>query len=75
MIYPSRWNLARYFYSGLDDPKLWADIANILPLTKKFALKYENSFASFTTAEEIGEFYSDYSALSHDMATPSYYLL
>lgn len=74
MIYPSRWNLARYFYSGLDDPKLWADIANILPLTKKFALKYENSFASFTTAEEIGEFYSDYSALSHDMATPSYYL-
>ncbi len=74
MIYPTRWNLARYFYSGLDDPKLWADIANILPITKTFALKYEHTFASLTTPEQIIEFYSDYTALSHDMATPSYYL-
>lgn len=74
MIYSTRWNLARYFYSGLDDPKLWADIANILPITKKFALKYEKTFASLTTPKQIIEFYSDYTTLSHDMATPSYYL-
>ena len=74
MTYSTEWNLARYFYTGLDDPKLAADIANILPLTEKFANKYQDSFGGFTTPEEILEFYRDYTALSHDMATASYYL-
>lgn len=74
MSYPTNWNLSRYFYSGLDDPKLADDIVQILPHTIAFASKYEKTFASFTEPEQILEFYTDYTALSHDMATPSYYL-
>ncbi len=74
MTYPTKWNLSRYFYTGLDDPKLAADIANILPLTRNFSEKYTSIFGTFTTPEQILEFYSDYATMAHDMATPSYYL-
>ncbi len=74
MSYPTSWNLDRYFYSGLDDPKLTADIASIMPLTEAFSKKYASKFANFTTPEEILGFYADYTKLSHDMASPSYYL-
>lgn len=68
------WNLSRYFYTGLDDPKLASDIAAILPDTQAFVEKYKDRFAKFTTPEEILEFYRDYTEFSHTMATPSYYL-
>lgn len=74
MSYPTSWNLARYFYSGLDDPKLAADIAQIMPLTQAFCLKYASRFSKFTMPEELLEFYADYTQLSHDIASPSYYL-
>ena len=74
MPYKTEWNLARYFYTGLDDPKLAADIANILPLTRDFSAKYASIFGSFTTPEQILGFYADYTAMSHQMATASYYL-
>lgn len=74
MPYPTEWNLTRYFYTGLDDPKLAADIANILPLTLAFSEKYATVFGKFTTPEQILEFYADYTKLSHEMATSSYYL-
>ena len=74
MSYPTTWNLARYFYSDLTDPKLDADIANILPLATSFADKYEKTFGTFTTSAQILEFYHDYTEMSHAMATPSYYL-
>lgn len=74
MTYSIKWNLARYFYTGLDDPKLAADIANILPATEKFSKQYEHTFHTFTAPEQILWFYADYTAMSHDMATPSYYL-
>ena len=74
MSYPTSWNLARYFYSGLGDPKLAADIAQIMPLTKAFSEKYREKFAKFTTPEQILEFYTDYTELSHTMASPSYFL-
>ncbi len=74
MPYPTSWNLARYFYSGLLDPRLLADIANIIPGTTEFATKYEKTFWTFTEPEQILEFYADYTKLSYDMAKPSYYL-
>lgn len=74
MSYPTNWNLARYFYSDLTDPRLDADIANILPLAIEFATKYEKSFWTFTESAQILEFYHDYTEMSHRMATPSYYL-
>ncbi len=74
MAYPTTWNLARYFYTGLDDPKFLAAIENILPATRVFSEKYALKFAGFTEPEEILEFYADYTELSHEMATPSYFL-
>ena len=74
MTYSTEWNLSKYFYTGLDDPQLATDIANILPLTRAFSSKYAPIFASFTTPEEILGFYHDYTELSHQMATASYYL-
>jgi hypothetical protein len=74
MTYKTEWNLARYFYTGLDDPKLAADIANILPLTRDFSAKYASTFGSFITPEQILGFYADYTSMSHQMATASYYL-
>ena len=74
MSYPTTWNLARYFYTGLDDPRFLADIASVLPRTREFAAKYAATFSTFTTPEQILEFYADYTRLSHEMATPSYFL-
>lgn len=74
MSYPTTWNLARYFYSELTDPRLDADIANILPRAREFAEKYVHTFHTFTTSAQILEFYHDYTEMSHRMATPSYYL-
>lgn len=74
MTYPIKWNLSRYFYTGLDDPKLATDIANILPVTENFSKKYEHTFHTFSTPEQILGFYSDYTTMSHSMVTPSYYL-
>lgn len=74
MSYPTNWNLERYFYTGLDDPRFIADIAQIMPRTEEFAKKYQDTFAKFTTPEQILEFYHDYTTLSHEMATASYYL-
>ncbi|MBP6981274.1 hypothetical protein KBB25_00650 [Candidatus Gracilibacteria bacterium] len=74
MTYQTNWNLARYFYTGLDDPKLASDIASIRPITMAFSEKYKTSFSQFTTPEQILEFYTDYTEFSHTIATPSYYL-
>ena len=74
MPYATNWNLERYFYTGLDDPRFIAAIANIMPTTEAFAKKYSTTFSAFTKPEEILEFYSDYTKLSHEMATPSYFL-
>jgi oligoendopeptidase F len=74
MSYPTTWNLARYFYTDLTDPRLDADIARILPKAREFAAKYEHTFYTFTTPTEILGFYADYTKMSHAMATPSYYL-
>lgn len=74
MSYPTNWNLARYFYSDLSDPRLDADIASILPTATAFADKYEQAFGTFTLSSQILEFYHDYTKMSHHMATPSYYL-
>jgi hypothetical protein len=74
MTYSLSWNLARYFYSDLADPKLQKDIGNIIPATQEFSKKYEQTFHTFTTIDQILSFYADYTAMSHDMATPSYYL-
>lgn len=58
------WDLARYYYSSLEDPRLAKDIAAILPAIKELRTKYEPILAKFTKSEEILEFYETYEALS-----------
>lgn len=74
MLYQTSWDLSRYFYAWLDDPKLDEDIRNILPATIEFENTYSSIFHTFTTPGEIEKFYHDYTNLSHKIATPSYYL-
>jgi oligoendopeptidase F len=74
MPQPTTWNLARYFYTGLDDPRLQKDIENILPRAREFSEKYSMIFHTFTSPEQILQFYQDYAKFSHDIATPGYYL-
>jgi oligoendopeptidase F len=74
MSYSTTWNLARYFYVSLDDPKLTLDIARIMPMTDTFSVKYRDRLRHFTKWSEILEFYKDYSEFSYELAKPSYYL-
>ncbi|HBB27406.1 TPA: hypothetical protein DCZ36_02840, partial [Candidatus Gracilibacteria bacterium] len=74
MTLQTNWNLTKYFFSGLDDPRLQANIDAILPLAETFAKKYQNSINTFTTPEQVLEYYADYEKMSHEMGTGSIYL-
>lgn len=70
MPYSTNWNLSRYFYSGLDDPRLATDIASVTLDTEAFAAKYRDTFAKLTKPEEILEFYQDYTDFSYRLGKP-----
>ncbi len=74
MTLPTSWNLARYYYTGLDDPQFLADIDQILPTTADFVKRYESNLSTFTEPSEILEFYHDYDRLTDILVKPSYYL-
>lgn len=74
MTLQTNWNLEKYFFSGLDDPRLEANIASILPLAKDFASKYRNVIKTFTTPEQVLQYYADYEQMSHEMGTGGIYL-
>jgi oligoendopeptidase F len=74
MPYSTSWNLSRYFYSSLDDPRFTEDIARIIPDTDAFAQKYRDTFAKFATPDQILEFYRDYTDFSYRLGKPGYYL-
>lgn len=74
MTIQTSWDLAKYFFSGLNDPKLQANIDSILPLAEAFAKKYQNIIKTFTTPEQVLEYYADYEKMSHEMGTGGTYL-
>lgn len=74
MTIETNWNLTKYFFTGLDDPKLQANIDSILLLAETFAKKYQNSIKTFTTPEQVQGYYADYEKMSHEMGTGSVYL-
>ena len=74
MTIQTNWNLTKYFFSGLDDSRLKANIDSILPLSDAFAEKYQNRIKTFTTAEQVLEYYVDYERMSHEMGTGGIYL-
>jgi len=74
MTLQTNWNLTKYFFSGLDDPRLQANIDAILPLAETFEKKYHNIIKTFSTPEQVLEYYADYEKMSHEMGTGSIYL-
>lgn len=74
MTLQTNWNLTKYFFTGLDDPKLQANIDSILPLSDTFTKKYLGVIKTFSTPEQILEYYADYEKMSHEMGTGGNYL-
>lgn len=74
MTLPTSWNLPRYYYTGLDDPRFLSDIDAILPTTTDFVTRYESRLPAFTEPDQILEFYHDYDRLTDILVKPSYYL-
>ncbi len=74
MTIQTNWNLTKYFFTGLDDPRLQANIDSILPLADTFAKKYQGVIKTFSTPEQILEYYADYEKMSHEMGTGGIYL-
>lgn len=74
MTIQTNWNLTEYFFTGLDDPRLQANIDAILPLAESFAKKYRGVIKTFTTPEQVLGYYADYEKMSHEMGTGSIYL-
>ncbi len=57
MNFPTSWNLPHYFYNSLTDPRIDADIATWLPITREYAERYKGKIRAFTTPEEVLEYY------------------
>lgn len=74
MTLQTNWNLTKYFFSGLDDPRLEENIASILPLAKDFASKYRNVIKTFAIPQQVLRYYADYETMSHEMGTGGIYL-
>lgn len=70
----TNWDLTKYFFSGLDDPRLEANIRSILPLAKDFAAKYRGVVKTFSAPEQVLQYYADYEHMSHEMGTGGIYL-
>ena len=70
----TEWDLARYFYTGVEDARLVEDIAQILPRTRAFAERYRGRIEGFREASEVLAYYEEYNAVSHDISQPSIYL-
>ena len=68
------WDLAKYYYNGLDDPIFHQDIGTIPERVKSFSNSYKDTFHTFHTPEDIRVFYEDYSSLIHYIQKPGYYL-
>lgn len=54
---PTTWNLPHYFFNDLKDPRIDADIATWLPITKEFSERYKGKIRAFKTPEEALEYY------------------
>lgn len=74
MTIQTNWNLTKYFFTDLDDPRLEANIHDIPLLADAFAKKYQDKIKAFTTPKQVLEYYGDYEKMSHDMGTGSIYL-
>lgn len=57
MNIPTSWDLPRYFYNSLTDPRIDADIATWLPITQTYADRYKGKIKEFRTPEEVLEYY------------------
>ena len=74
MAAPTNWQLARYYYTGINDARFLEDCKNIRTRVLEFQKSYKPTFHTFHTAEQFAQFYQDFSALYHTIQTPGYYI-
>ncbi len=70
----TEWDLSRYFYASLDDPKLKEDLDAVLPKVRAFADVWRDRLGNISTPEELAEFYEADAELSRELSKPSLYL-
>lgn len=70
----TEWDLPRYFYSSLDDPKLKEDIAAILPKCREFADAWRERLPKISSPEELAEFYRADHEISREISKGPLYL-
>ena len=68
------WDLPRYYYQSLEDPKFLADFASILPAIQELRAKYKPILKDFTSPEEMLAFYEENEALSLTVNKVALYL-
>jgi oligoendopeptidase F len=70
----TQWDLPKYFYASLDDPKFVADREAILPKVRAFADAWRDRLAKIQKPEELAEFFEADEKLSKELSKPSHYL-
>lgn len=74
MSVKTEWDLKRYFYESLDDPKFLQDLSELLPKVQKFAQKWSEKLKRINTPEELATFIEEEQALSESISKPAYYV-
>lgn len=70
----TEWDLKRYFYESLDDPKFQSDLADVLPKVREFARKWSEKLKRVGTPEELATFIEEEQTLSESISKPAYYV-
>jgi oligoendopeptidase F len=71
--YRTEWDLSG-FYTGLDDPRLMADIESIVPVIREFAQKFEGRIAD-ASVDTLVEYYAEDARIHDLLQKPGLYLL
>ncbi len=71
--FQTQWDLARYFYTGLDDPRLRADIDSIVPRFREFVSRFSGRIRN-ADADTLAEYYDASGALHDQLQSVELYL-
>jgi oligoendopeptidase F len=74
MTYKYNWDLEKYFYSNIDDPKLKKDLEQVITEIKNFIKKYKWKIKNFNSAKQLLEFYKNEESISVKLAKIFHYL-
>lgn len=70
----TKWDLPRYFYTSIDDPRLDQDIAAIMPAVDEFCQKFIGKIAQIKTPTELLVYYLESERLDALTSKPGHFL-